>query len=103
MIASAGGQFGQHRVGQHLAGALPALGAEVVVDEVEGVVADDGGEDLESLGDHLGADAVAGDDGDDGLAGCLLRSPARGYSAPDQLGQVRLTAAAATVACAACP
>ncbi len=65
----------QHRIGQHLAGALPALGAEVVVDEVEGVVADDGGEDLQALGDDLRADAVAGDDGDDGLADLCCAHP----------------------------
>ena len=40
-----------------------ALGAEVVVHEVERVGSRDGGERLERLRGHLGADSVAADDG----------------------------------------
>jgi hypothetical protein len=53
----------EHRVGKRLAGAVPAPRAEVVVRLVD---ADPGGgraEYLERLGGHLGADAVAANDG----------------------------------------
>ena len=58
----------EHRVGQHLAGREVALGAEVVARRLELHRRGDL-EDLEGLGGHLRADAVAGDDGE-GLARC---------------------------------
>ena len=55
--------LGQHRVGQHLTGGEVALGAEVVAGLLDLDVGRDGHlEDLEGLGGHLLADAVAGDD-----------------------------------------
>ena len=53
-------------VGQRLAGGVPAAGTEVVLGrrELRTAVAGDGVEDLEALGDDLGADAVTADDGD---------------------------------------
>ncbi|MPM39353.1 hypothetical protein SDC9_85986 [bioreactor metagenome] len=51
-------------LGQHLSGAQPAVGAEVVVDLVEGIRTGHGVEDLEALSDDLGTDAVAGDHSD---------------------------------------
>ena len=53
------GQLGEHRVGQHLAGAVVAGGAEVVLGRLD--AGQHGVEDLEALRHHLGADAVAGD------------------------------------------
>jgi len=58
------------RIGEDLAGAQPALGAQVVVDELEGVLADGGVEHLEALGHDLGADPVTRDDGDGQLLLC---------------------------------
>ncbi len=58
------GQLGQHRIGQHFAGALPALGPQVVVGEVEGVGTDGRLQHLESLGDDFGPDSVTGNDSD---------------------------------------
>ena len=64
--------LGEHRVGQHLAGGEVALGAEVVAGLLELHVGRGGHlEDLEGLGGHLRADAVAGDDGE--LDGCRRR------------------------------
>jgi hypothetical protein len=59
----------QHRIGQRLAGRVPAAGAEVVVRRLHGGDAvDRGAQDLEPLGHDLGTDAVTGDDGQaDGL------------------------------------
>ena len=60
-------QLLEHRVGQRLAGRVPAPGAEVVLGgrgpwaRLPAVTAL---EDLEPLGDHLGTDPVAADDGD---------------------------------------
>jgi len=61
--------LGQHAVGQRLAGRVPALGAEVVVGGLDGGDAvDRGTQHLQALGDDLGTDAVAADDGEtDGL------------------------------------
>ena len=52
------GQLVEHRVGQHLAGAEVAGGAQVVLGGL--AAGQDGVEDLEALRHHLGADAVAG-------------------------------------------
>ena len=50
------------RVGKGLTGAVPALGAEVVLLGLQlHVLREDGGEDLEALGHDLLADAVTGD------------------------------------------
>ena len=59
-------QLLEHRVGQRLPGGVPAAGAEVVLGrgELRAALAGDRLEDLEALGDHLGADAVTADDGD---------------------------------------
>jgi hypothetical protein len=61
----------EHRVRQHLAGPVPAGRAQVVRSLLDRQV--DGGrhdvEDLESLGDDLGTDAVTGDDGETDAAG----------------------------------
>jgi hypothetical protein len=83
-------EFCHHGIGQDLAGAQPALGAQVVVHEIEGVVTDDGGEDLQALSDHLRADAVAGDDRDDGRAGVCWAHPREATCRPP-IGQFRLT------------
>ena len=64
--------LGQNRVRQRLAGGKPAAGPQVVLGGVDGEAADlvavarsgrgDRGKDLEPLGDHLGANAIAPDD-----------------------------------------
>ena len=59
-------ELGQDAVRQHLAGPQPALGAQVVVDEGEGLLAGGGLEHLEGFRGDLGADAVAADDGEGG-------------------------------------
>ena len=67
-------------VGQRLAGGVPAAGAEVVLGRVElgPGAARDGVEDLEALGDDLGADPVAADDGEvDGVGAGAARKPWR--------------------------
>jgi len=56
-------QLLEHRGGQRLAGAVVQTGAQVVLLGGDGHVALYGVEDLEGLGHHLGADAVAGDEG----------------------------------------
>ena len=53
-------QLPQHRVGQQLAGAVPAGGAEVVLGDRD--AGHDALQDLEPLRHHLGTDAIAGDD-----------------------------------------
>ncbi len=53
-----GGQLGEHGVGQHLAGAVVAGGAQVVRRGLD--PGQDGVENLQALRHHLGADAVAG-------------------------------------------
>ena len=52
-------QLAEHRVGQHLAGAVPARGAQVVRRRLD--AGHHLAQDLEALRHHLGADAVAGD------------------------------------------
>ena len=70
-------QLLEDRVGQRLAGGVPAPGAEVVLGRVE-LGAGAGGdrlEDLEALGDDLRADPVAADDGEvDGVVAGALGS-----------------------------
>ena len=58
-IASCSRSSREHRVGQQLAGAVPAGGAEVVLGGLD--VGSDPPQDLEALGHHLGTDAVTGD------------------------------------------
>ena len=53
-------QFAQHRIRQQFAGPVPAGGAEVVLGGYD--AGDDAAQDLEALGNHLGTDAIAGDD-----------------------------------------
>ena len=55
-------QLVEHRVGQHLAGAQVARPPEVVVDGLDRHRG--GAHDLQGLGQHFGADAVAADDAD---------------------------------------
>ena len=66
-------QLLEHRVGQRLAGRVPAPRAEVVLGACGTSCpspAVDRVEDLQALGDDLGADAVAADDGEvDGVGG----------------------------------
>ena len=59
-------QLVQDAVGQRLAGGVPAAGAEVVLGrgDLRAARRRDGLEDLEPLGDDLGADPVAADDGE---------------------------------------
>ena len=54
----------EHRVGERLPGAVPAPRAQVVVGRVEGDVRRRRPQHLQRLGRHLGADAVAADDGE---------------------------------------
>jgi hypothetical protein len=54
----------EHRVGERLPGAVPAPRAQVVVGHREGDVGRRGPQDLQRLGRHLRADAVAADDGE---------------------------------------
>jgi hypothetical protein len=64
-------QLLEHRVGQRLAGRVPTPGAEVVrraLDLHVGAV-EHGVEHLEALVDHLGTDAVTGDDREVDAAG----------------------------------
>ena len=61
--------LGEHGVRQHLAGGEVALGTEVVARLLELHRHVDRLEDLEGLGGHLRADAVAGDDGEGEGAG----------------------------------
>ena len=53
-------QLAQHRIGQQFAGPVPAGGAEVVLGG--GDAGDDAAQDLQALGNHLGTDAITGDD-----------------------------------------
>ena len=53
-------QLAQHRVRQQFAGAVPAGGAEVVLGGRD--AGHDAPQDLQALRDHLGTDAIAGDD-----------------------------------------
>ena len=59
-----GAQLLEHRGRQGLAGAVVEPGTQVVLLSGHGHIAADGVEDLEGLGHHLGADAVAGDESD---------------------------------------
>ena len=59
-----GAQLLEHRGRQGLAGAVVEPGAQVVLLGGHGHVAAHGVKDLEGLGHHLGADAVAGDESD---------------------------------------
>ena len=70
-------QLLEHRVGQGLAGRVPAPGAEVVLGGVHlgPALRRHRGEDLEPLGNDLRADAVAADDGD--VEGVLLAGGGR--------------------------
>ena len=81
------GELGQHRVGQHLTGALPAGRAQVVGGGGEGARAADGIEHLEPFGDHLRPDPVAADDGEvDGRARPSALVTRASYRAPDRSG-----------------
>ena len=59
-------QLVEHRVGQRLAGGVPATGTQVVLGggDLRAGLPDDRLEHLQALGDDLGADAVAADDGE---------------------------------------
>jgi hypothetical protein len=64
----------KHRVRQRLAGAVPAARAQVVVGLVEGDSRRRYPQHLERLGHHLGADAVAADDGKPDRSGSHART-----------------------------
>ena len=64
-------QFGQHGVGKHLPGPLPAVRAQVVRRDRELRGRVDGLQHLQSFGHHLWADPVAADDGE--VVGGLVR------------------------------
>jgi len=53
----------EHRVGERLPRAVPAPRAEVVAGLLDADPGGGGAEHLQRLGGHLGADAVAADDG----------------------------------------
>ena len=53
-------QFPQHRIGQQLAGAVPAGRTEVVLIGLD--AGNDAAQHLQALGHHLWTDAVTGDD-----------------------------------------
>ena len=94
-------QLLEHRVGQGLAGRVPAAGAEVVLGgrDLEPARRRDRVEDLQALGDDLRADAVAADDGEvEGVVLAEWRSLGQPWLQPTEcraLGPMPRTAAPA--------